>query len=172
MVMRLTAAIVAVFVCAVMVAGCGGSNGSGGAGPGSTKAKFLAYSRCMRSHGVSDFPDPATPPGGGVAFNINDGPGSDLSPNNPTYKAANKRCEPLLPAGVQGPSSESPKIAADVRWARCMRSNGVPSFPDPNSQGAFNSAEFDSSSPAFEAANEACKALQPAGSVSAVAGPT
>jgi hypothetical protein len=157
---------------AVMTAGCGGSNGSGSSGSGSTKAQFLAYSRCMRSHGVSDFPDPTTPPGGGIAFSINGGPGSDLDPNNPTYEAANQACRTLLPAGVRSASGPSPKIAAELRWARCMRSHGVPSFPDPNSQGAFDSAKFDNASPAFQTAGKDCKSLQPAGSVSAVAGPT
>jgi hypothetical protein len=155
---------------AVLAAGCGGSNGSGSAGSGSTKAQFLAYSRCMRGHGVSDFPDPTTPAGGGVAFSIDAGPGSDLSPNNPTFKAANQACRSLLPAGVQLPTPSSPKIAAEVRWARCMRSHGVPSFPDPNNEGAFDSAKFDCSSPAFQTASKACKSRQPAGSVSAVAG--
>ncbi len=124
----------------------------------------------MRSHGVSDFPDPSTPPGGGVVFIVNGGPGSDLNPNNPTNKAANQACQALLPPGVQTAAPPSPKIAAEVRWARCMRSHGVPSFPDPNIQGAFDSAKFDSSSPAFQTASTACKSLQPAGSVSAAPG--
>jgi hypothetical protein len=62
MVMKWTAAMAAVLGFAVLAAGCGGSNGPGSAGSGSAKAQFLAYSRCMRSHGVSDFPDPTTPP--------------------------------------------------------------------------------------------------------------
>jgi hypothetical protein len=170
MVIRLTAAMVAVLGFAVLAAGCAGSKGSGSAGSGSTKAQFLAYSRCMRSHGVSDFPDPTTPAGGGVAFSISAGPGSDLSPNNPTFKAANQSCRSLLPAGAQASTSPSPKIAAEVRWARCMRSHGVSRFPDPNTEGAFDSAKFDSNSPAFQTATTACKSIQPAGSVSAVPG--
>jgi peptide-methionine (S)-S-oxide reductase len=43
--------------------------------------QFLAYTRCMRGHGVSDFPDPTTSPGGGVGIQINGGPGSDLNPD-------------------------------------------------------------------------------------------
>ncbi|MGO9791490.1 MAG: hypothetical protein ACLP8S_18915 [Solirubrobacteraceae bacterium] len=170
MMIRWTAAITTVLGFALIAAGCGGSNGSGNAGSGSTTAKFLAYSRCMRSHGVSDFPDPSTPPGGGVAFSIDAGPGSDLNPSNPTYKSANQACQALLPAGAQPSTPPSPKIAADVRWARCMRSHSVPSFPDPNSQGAFDSAKFDNGSPAFQTASKVCKSLQPAGSMSAVAG--
>ena len=170
MAVKWTAAMAAVLAFAVLAAGCGGSNGSGSAGSGSTKAQFLAYSRCMRSHGVSDFPDPTTPAGGGVAFSINGGPGSDLNPNNPTYKSANQTCRALLPAGVQPATGPSPRIAAEVRWARCMRSHGVPSFPDPNNQGAFDSAKFNDTTPAFHTASKACTSLQPTGAVTAVAG--
>ena len=59
---------------ALLAAGCGGSNGPAVRTSGSNKAQFVAYAQCMRSHGVSDFPDPTTPPGGGVAFSIHGGP--------------------------------------------------------------------------------------------------
>ena len=137
---------------ALLTAGCGGSNGPSVAGSGSNKAQFVAYAQCMRSHRVSDFPDPTTPPGGGVAFSIHAGPGSDLNRTNPTFKAANQACRTLLPGGQQAPTQSSPKIAAEVTWARCLRSHGVPSFPDPNSQGAFDSSKFDPTSPAFQTA--------------------
>ncbi len=166
----MTAAIAALLGVALLAAGCGASNGQGIAGSGSTKAQFLAYSRCMRSHGVSDFPDPTTPPGGGVAFSIDGGSGSELNPSNPTFKAANQACRALLPGGQQAPTALAPKIAAELRWARCMRSRGVPSFPDPNSQGAFDSAKLDDRSPAFQTASKACSSLQPTGPISAVPG--
>jgi hypothetical protein len=164
--------IAALLGLAALAAGCGGSNGPGTAGSSSATAmtQALAYTRCMRSHGVSDFPDPTTPPGGGVAFSINAGPGSDLNASNPTFTAANQACRTLLPGGQQPATGSSPRIAAEVKWARCMRTHGVSSFPDPNSQGAFDSSKFDNSSPAFHSASNACKALQPTGSISAVPG--
>jgi hypothetical protein len=165
-----TAATAALFGLAVLGAGCGGPNGPGIAGSGSNKAQFLAYARCMRSHGVSDFPDPTTPPGGGVAFSLHGGPGSDLNPNDPMFKAANQACRQLLPGGEQAPAPSVPKVAAELRWAHCLRSHGVPSFPDPNSHGAFDSGKFDSSSPAFQTAGKACDSLQPTGPISAVPG--
>ena len=55
------------------------------------------------------------------------------------------------------------QLAAEVRWARCLRSHGLPNFPDPDAQGAFDSSRFDESSPAFQTASNACKSLQPAG---------
>jgi hypothetical protein len=167
-----TASMTAMLALTVLAAGCGGSNGPGTAGSsaGTAMTQALAYTRCMRSHGVGDFPDPTTPAGGGVAFQINAGPGSDLNANNPTFKAANQACRALLPGGQQPATPPSPKIAAEVRWARCMRSHGVPSFPDPNSQGALDSAKLDNSSPAFRTATRACKSLQPTGAIAAVPG--
>jgi hypothetical protein len=165
-----TTPMAALLALAFLAAGCGGSNGPGVAGSGSNKAQFVAYAQCMRGHGVSDFPDPTTPPGGGVAFSIHGGPGSDLNPNNPTFKTAKQACRALLPGGQEARAPSAPKIAAEVRWARCMRSHGVPSFPDPNRQGAFDSSKFDPSSPAFQTTGKACKSMQPTGSVSAVPG--
>ena len=134
-------------------------------------AKFEAYATCMRGHGIPDFPDPTTSPGGGVSFQINGGPGSDLDHNNPRFIAADKACRDLLPGAGQAPAPLSAqRIAAEVSWARCMRSHGLPGFPDPNSQGAFDSSKFDETSPAFQTASNACKSQQPTGPTAVVAG--
>ncbi len=59
--------------------------------------------------------------------------------------------------------SQSPEAAA-LAYARCMRSHGVPSFPDPSPGGDF---ELDSgsgvnpASPVFRTAQGECKALAP-----------
>jgi hypothetical protein len=57
------------------------------------KARGLAlqYSKCMRDHGIKDFPDPDSQGGIDVAAT----PGSDLDPNNPLNKAADKACSHL-----------------------------------------------------------------------------
>jgi hypothetical protein len=59
----------------------------------------LAFSACMRKHGLSDFPDP-TFSGGGVQMTIRGGPGSDLNPSSPAFQAAQKACQGLLPGKV------------------------------------------------------------------------
>ena len=146
---------------ALTVSGCGGSSSPGAGGSSATVfTKFLAYSRCMRSHGISNFPDPTTSPGGGIAIQVNGGPGSDLNKNNPTFKAANQACKSIEGGGTSGiPQQSSQKIAAEVKWARCMRSHGLPSFPDPNNQGVFDRSKFDESTPAFTSASTACHSL-------------
>jgi hypothetical protein len=116
----------------------------------------------MRSHGVSDFPDPTTS-GGEAAISTHGGPGSDLNRNNPTYEAAHQACRTLQPGEVQAPTISAQLVAAEVSWARCMRSHGLPSFPDPNAQGAFDRNKFDESSPAFQTASNACRSLKATG---------
>jgi len=163
---RRAAAIAVLLGLAVLAGGCG-SNGPGAPSESNTSssngtyAQALAYSRCMRGHGIHDFPDPTTSPGGGWAIQTHRGPGSDLDHNNPLYQTANRKCQALLPAGSQGPTLPANKLAAEVKWARCMRSHGLPSFPDPNPQGAFDRSKIDENSPAFATANKACRSLNP-----------
>ncbi len=96
--------------------------------------------------------------------------GSDLNHNNPRFNAADGACQALLP-GAGPPKPLSPQeIAAEVKWALCMRSHGLPGFPDPNSQGAFDSSRFNDRLPSFQTASKACQALEPTGPISAVPG--
>lgn len=160
----LTAAVVGL---ALIAAGCGGgSNGSTGSPPGSAMAQLLAYSRCMRGHGISDFPDPTTSPGGGAAISVYGGPGSDLNKHDLTFKAATQACRSLQAGGSQTHTQSAQRIAAELTWAHCMRSHGLPNFPDPDAQGAFDRSKFNEGTPAFNAASNACKSLE------AVVGPT
>jgi hypothetical protein len=157
---------------AVLAAGCGSSNGGSSLTTSSRAplAMALAYTRCMRSHGVHDYPDPSIPPGGGVTVRINGGPGSDLNRSNPAFETASHACRKLSLGGQQAPTASTEQIAAEVRWARCLRAHGVPAFPDPNSNGAIDSGKFDPTSPAFRRASAACKAREPSGPITAVPG--
>jgi hypothetical protein len=67
--------------------------------------------------------------------------------------------------GAAGPSSGSPEAAA-LAFAGCMRTNGVPDFPDPNAGGGFRfhtGAGVDPSSRAFKEAQAKCKKFLPPG---------
>jgi hypothetical protein len=116
-------------------------------------AKLVAYAQCMRSHGVSGFPDPTPNPNGtGGGFNIS----GQLS-SSPQFKSANQACQPLLPGGSSTPQPSAQQMAEEVKLAACMRSHGFSSFPDPNSQGAFNFSGIDTNSPQFQSALRACE---------------
>jgi hypothetical protein len=52
-----------------------------------------------------------------------------------------------------------------VKFSECVRAHGVPHFPDPDATGNFNFA-VDVSAATFTAAVNACKALQPPGTLS------
>jgi hypothetical protein len=81
------------------------------------QAQALKFSQCMRSHGIADFPDPVFHSGGGgISISIKAGPGSDLTPNSPTFQAVQTACQKLLPGpkgahfathGPSGPGSPS-----------------------------------------------------------------
>ena len=57
-----------------------------------SQAEMLAFSACMRAHGLKDFPDPSS---GGLRIHVQ--PGSDLDPNNSTFRNAQQACKGLLP---------------------------------------------------------------------------
>lgn len=73
----------------------------------------------------------------------------------------------LALAGCGG--SRTPSVVATstprdpaLAYAECMRSHGVPTFPDPSAGGGFViPAGIDSSSPAFQAAQTKCQKLMP-----------
>jgi hypothetical protein len=71
-------------------------------------------------------------------------------------------------AGSGGTDTASPHAKA-VKFAECMRANGVSAFPDPDATGALtidavaNGSSLDTSSAAFERALSACQDLEPPG---------
>lgn len=114
------AKLVAVLVVsALAIAGCGSSTPSSKPWAGSAALKFA---RCMRAHGMPNFPDPTSSGALNVAAN----------PSSPAFRAAQPACGPL-PAGFSGiprPASEAQKLVM-LRLAQCMRAHGIPNFPDP-----------------------------------------
>ena len=58
-----------------------------------------------------------------------------------------------------------------VQFANCMRSHGLASFPDPTPEGTFVLPKGMTGTPQFQSADQACRSLAPAGSLSGQ-GPT
>ena len=127
------AALAALAAARVVIAACGShsprrSGASAGSNASQTQAQQegLSYARCMRSHGVSSFPDPS-PNGGGLSLGA---PGVNSS--SPAFKAAQTACRELLP--VKHVRSVAPTAQAYARllhWAKCMRAHGISSLVDP-----------------------------------------
>jgi hypothetical protein len=153
-----TARVAVTAAVALLACACGSSHGSPVAEPGSTK--LLAFSSCMRSHGVSSFPDPASNgelPKRQVA---------QLAAGDPAFVPARRACSHLLPNSGQPSSAQTRQAWADMRtFARCMRSRGVGKWPDPTSTSAQDQRPFfhteevgiDPSTPAVAAKIRACQ---------------
>jgi hypothetical protein len=142
-----------------LAAGCGsGSSGSGlpavsgtgKASPTGTTASAVAYTQCMRGHGVNMAdPDPST----GMPKL-----GASVDPGDPSVKAALSACKSLLPSGTRTGSSPA-DMTVYLAYAKCMRGNGLPDFPDPHPgpNGIFPDSGVDRDSAAFQQASAACQ---------------
>jgi hypothetical protein len=91
-------------------------------------AQGLKFSACMRSHGVTQFPDPDA---AGQLTIDGIANGSGLNPNSPTFIHALTACKGLEPAGFTGQPRSTQQQNAALKFAQCVRNNGVPDFPDP-----------------------------------------
>jgi hypothetical protein len=149
---------------AVLIAGCGGtSSPNGSAKPGAATSDFagkvVAFAVCIRSHGLSSYPDPQVSQSGGHG-SIKLSPGGLAG--TPAFRSASRACGHLLPAGGS-PSAIGPEQQAqEVKYADCMRTHAVPGFPDPDHDGVFTlPAGIDQQAPLFKRATGACARVQP-----------
>jgi hypothetical protein len=123
----------AVIAMVGLISACGSSapagTGSSDAGTNTANAqKAVKFAECMRSKGVSEFPDPSASGELTIDGVVN---GTSLDANTPAFRQAISACKDLEPAGFTG-SKRSPRQAqAALRFAACIRANGVPDFPDP-----------------------------------------
>lgn len=148
----------------LLISACGGSSPTRSATQADVahaRTQFVPFAACMRSHGLADYPDPQVS-GSGAQVQVKISPGS-LNPNSPAFKSADRACHGLLPnGGAPAGAATAEERAQDIRFADCMRSHGVPSFPDPDHDGAFTlPAGADQQAPAFQDATRACQKAQP-----------
>jgi hypothetical protein len=180
---RAAAVIAAAAVLALLAAGCGSGSGgapnaggsspaagagSGGAPSAADSAKLVAYSQCMRSHGIPDFPDPTASGGIPKQGVIN----ADRAVSNAQVQTASQDCQRLiagLSLGGQAIQTITPQQQQDyLNAVACMRSHGITNFPDPsftNGQVEFPGLEHlvDLQSPQFMRAKRICQKLIPPG---------
>ena len=154
---------------------CGGTSSPGAGGSTSPQdtaaanAKALQFAHCMRTHGVPNFPDPT---GGRIDLQVQQTPNSTtvngVAVNGPAFKAAMKDCQSYLPNGGHPTAAQTAKAKSQaLAMAKCMRTHGVPNFPDPQFQSGPNGAigvkisgaGIDPSSPAFQTAQKECGSI-------------
>lgn len=130
---RVAGSLVALSVLAVA---CGGAPAGN---PTDKYAASLAYSRCMRSHGVRNFPDPKQV--GGEIQVSGSAPGMD--PRSPLVTSAQQACRHLLPGGSQPTRARQQQaLARMLHISQCMRSHGISRFPDPTLSPPSNRADY------------------------------
>ncbi len=164
---RTVTAIMATACLALLAAACTASPPSTGLGgpsnaAGATNSQLVAFSRCMRSHGVPTFPDPNG--SGGLPKQT----AQQLGVTGAQFQAAQTACQPLLPNHGSGPTPAEvqQETTQALKFSQCMRAHGVTNFPDPATTGQHRipdpaSLGIDQGSPQFQAANHACRNYRP-----------
>jgi hypothetical protein len=129
-----------------------------------TTAAGIKYTACMRSHGVPNFPDPNAQ--GEIRITVSPA----LDPSSPLFQKAEGDCRHLNPAGKGlSPAKLQQVKARMLAFAACMRSQGVPRYPDPTfGSGGMVSQKIgrgdgDPSSPLFRAGQKACQSNRAGG---------
>jgi hypothetical protein len=127
---------VAVIAIVALISACGSntpaaSSTAGGSGANNTTAatqKGVKFAECMRSNGVPKFPDPSA----SGQFTIDEiANGTSLDTSSPTFTQALDACKSLEPAGFEGSARSTQQQSAALKFAQCIRANGVSDFPDP-----------------------------------------
>jgi hypothetical protein len=126
----------------LLIAACSGSGAAAAASSTHSRTQQLTlqvyqrYSQCVRDHGVPDWPNPIYLDNGNVDF-----PGSTPGLSH-LPQAARDACDAVLndlPADARiGQPSARPDVPLLVRFSQCMRTHGLPEWPDPDAAGTFH----------------------------------
>ena len=187
--MRMNLGVAVLASVALLVAGCGGSSSSPGVAhlltstssdspasgnsssspeesSASAQQKMVKFSQCMRTHGEPEFPEPSE---GGIHIQNHNGHGPN--PESSRFQAAEKACSKYAPSKVAPSPAEQAKMQEGaLKFSACMRSHGVPNFPDPEFHSGGGGVRvriggkasgIDPNSPQFKAAQKACQSDLP-----------
>jgi hypothetical protein len=152
----------------------GGADSNQGQRAGDARAQaepvWREFTRCVRSRGYPDLPDPIIAEDGSARL-----PQEAARVAKERHSEALRACQPVLrrlPAGISaaigGQHRIDPPTAEDIvqlrRFAGCMRQHGVPEWPDPGSDGTFplsGALAEEGKSTRILAARRACDELSP-----------
>jgi hypothetical protein len=152
------------------------SSGPGGGTPeaketsAANQQKMVKFAQCMRTHGEPEFPEPTE---GGIRIHNQNGHGPN--PESSQFKAAEKACSKYAPSRVAPSPAQQAKLQEQaLKFSECMRSHGVPNFPDPKFSASGGGVRvtlkaggsgggINPSSPQFQSAQKACQSVSPLG---------
>ncbi|WP_395106071.1 hypothetical protein [Actinomadura sp. SCN-SB] len=156
--------LVLLMLLATATPACGNKNGAATTGASRRAAandqeKMRQYAKCMRANGI-DMPDPSAE-GGRITVERRQ---SADAINRQKAQAAEKKCRHLMPNGGKPAKPKAEQLAELRAMAKCMRENGVPSFPDPNPNGGIvinqqggGGPKINPDDPVFKAAEKKCR---------------
>lgn len=156
---RRAAWLVVLLAGTMLLAACGGSPAPAASPGQSLYARELAYSQCMRSHGVPDFPILKQAPGGKVVHPVSPPPGMLTAPG---YDAAFRACLKLAVTSAGDAAHYRAAALKGLQQAECMRAHGVTGYPSPGAlDGGLHVPDytvigFDPHTLRFQAAGRAC----------------
>jgi len=144
---------------ALLAAACGGGSPAPAASPGRLYQQELTYSRCMRSHGVPDFPILKHGSNGTLVLPVSPPPGMLTAPG---YDAAFRACLKLAVVGAGSPARYRAIALKALQQAECMRAHGITGYPSPATlNGGIHVPDatvigLDTHTLQFQAAGQAC----------------
>ena len=150
--LRRAAAQAAAIGIALVAVACGGGSAAPVAAGDTAYQTAAAYARCMRAHGDPNWPDPNS-----------SGQFVKTLANRAAFHApefAYRACQHLLPhGGLITPAEQQKIVPVMLKFTACMRSHGIPDFPDPTGSGFefIPPAGFNPHSPHVQAAQQACR---------------
>jgi hypothetical protein len=142
-----------------------GSDSSGSGSPNDKRGALVAFAACMRKHGLPNFLDPKAV---GDGYRLTFGTENGIDVSSPQFKNAQQACKKLLPNKPVNGQEQAKQLQEALKYAACIRSHGVPNFPDPkvSSDGGIETgpgpnSSIDPESPQAKAADKACRQLLP-----------
>ncbi len=143
----------------LLAAACGSVSPGAAAPPSRLYLQSLTYSRCMRTHGVPDFPILQQGPGGTLVHPVSPPAGMLTAP---AYDPAFRACLKLAVIGAGSRARYQAAALQGLKQAECMRAHGIPGYPSPGTlDGGIHSPDFtaiglDPHTLQFQAAAQAC----------------
>ena len=133
------------------------NSATGGNKKPTARDKAVKFAECIRAHGVSDFPDPDAK----NDFQY----GVSVSPA--VWTKAVDACKDLQPPGTLSGKRSPRQQSTALKFAQCMRDNGVKDFPDPaNGDPLIDTTKIPSlgersprTDPVFAPAMDKCRAV-------------
>jgi hypothetical protein len=138
-------------------ASSGGGGSSAATGSGNATQLLDEWTTCIRGHGDPSQADPTVDSNSDIDITMD-----NVSPTLAgEVHGGTGPCSNYLnaaSAALRGgqPAPQAPSLAVQLKYAECMRANGVPNFPDPDGSQDQSLGNVDPNSPTFENADKVC----------------